>query len=146
MTLCERHCAEWPLVVEQPADEAAEHAATLAACGRRCLHREVRALQPDATGAGEPVEDELTGATAEHSRLEVHELLLHADRVVAVDPAAGLDIDRLAGLERLLKHVAVAVDPDHALALTGQERIDEEAAAVEHVGEALDPLVVVLDV
>ena len=66
--------------------------------------------------------------------------------MVAVHPAAGFDVDRLAGLEHLLEHVAVAVDPDHALLVGGKELVDEEAAAVDHVGEALDPAVVVLDV
>ena len=50
------------------------------------------------------------------------------------------------GSSVLLEHVAVAVDPDDALVVAGEELVDEEAAAVEHVGEALDPAVVVLDV
>ena len=58
----------------------------------------------------------------------------------------GLDVDRLARLELLLEHVAVAVDPDDALVVAGEELIDPEAAAVEHVREPLDPAVVVLDV
>ena len=65
--------------------------------------------------------------------------------MVAVDPAAGLDVDRLPSFELLLEHVAVAVDPDHALAVAGEELIDPEPTAVEHVREPLDPAVVVLD-
>ena len=106
----------------------------------------VRALQPDPARPGEAVEDEVAGAAAEQAGLEAVDLLGHLDRVVAEQPAARLDVDRLAGLERLLEHVAVTVDPDDALVVAGEELIDEEAAAVEHVGEALDPAVVVLDV
>ena len=65
--------------------------------------------------------------------------------MVAEDPAPGLDVDRLAGFEVLLEHVAVAVDPDHALVVAGEELVDPEAAAVEHVREPLDAAVVVLD-
>ena len=105
---------------------------------------EVGALQADAARAGEAVEHEVAAA-AEEAGLEPVDLLGHRHRVVAVDPAAGLDVDRLAGLERLLEHVAVAVDPDDALVIGGEEVIDQEAAAVHHVREALDPAVVVLD-
>ena len=106
----------------------------------------VGALQPDASRAGEAVEDEVSGAAAEQAGLEAVDLLGHLHRVVAEQPAARLDVDRLAWLERLLEHVAVTVDPDDALVVAGEELIDEEAAAVEHVGKALDAAVVVLDV
>ena len=49
-------------------------------------------------------------------------------------------------LECLLEDVAVAVDPDDALAARAHELIDEEAAAEHHVREALHAAVVVLDV
>jgi hypothetical protein len=65
--------------------------------------------------------------------------------VVAVHPAAGLDVDRLARIQPLLEHVAVAVHPDHPLLIAGEELVHEEAAPVEHVRKALDPAVVVLD-
>ncbi len=74
-------------------------------------------------------------------------MLLHVDALVAVDPAAGLDVDRLAGLERLLEDVAVAVQPDDALVVLRLEAVDEEAGpAEEHVGDALDPVEGVVDV
>ena len=107
---------------------------------------EVGALQTDPARTGEAVEHQVAGPAAEKAGLEPVDLLGHRDRVVAVDPAAGLDVDRLPRLERLLEHVAVAVHPDHALVVAGEELVHEEAAAVEHVGEALDPAVVVLDV
>src|SRR5450755_3525208 len=140
-----------PSVVEQAADDPAEQAAATLALGvaaAALLHvgMEVGALQADSPGAGEAVEDEVAAAPAEEARLEAVDLLGHLNRMVAVHPAAGLDVDRLAGLEDLLEHVAVAVDPDDALVVGGVEVVDEEAAAVEHVGEALDPAVVVLDV
>ena len=65
--------------------------------------------------------------------------------MVAVDPAAGLDVDRLPRFELLLEQVAVTVDPDDALVVAGEELVDEETAAVHDVGEPLDPAVVVLD-
>ena len=37
------------------------------------------------------------------------------------------------------------MDPDHALLVAREELVDPEAATVEHVGEALDAAVVVLD-
>ena len=107
---------------------------------------EVGALQPDAARAREPIEDEVAAAPGEKAGLEPIDLLGHLHRVVAVHPAAGLDVDRLPRLEVLLEHIAVAVHPHHPLVVAGVELIDEEAAAVEHVGEALDPAVVVLDV
>src|SRR6185437_170053 len=131
---------------DDPADQAAA-ALPLGVAARALRHRrvEVGALQPDATGSGEAVEDEVP-APAEEARLEAVDLLGHRDRMVAVDPAAGFDVDRLAGFEVLLEHVAVTVDPDHALMVGGVKLVDEEAAAVEHVGKALDPAVVVLHV
>ncbi len=99
---------------------------------------EVGALQPDPPGAGEAVEDEVAGAAAQEAGLEAVELLGHLHRMVAVDPTAGLDVDRLPRLEVLLEHVAVAVDPDDALVVAGEELVDPEATAVEHVREALD--------
>src|SRR5579862_3905819 len=138
------------LVVQEAADDAAEQAAAASALGiaaSALLDRRVvvGALQADPPGTGEAVEDEVA-TTAEQAGLEPVDLLGHLHRVVAIDPAAGLDVDRLARLERLLEHVAVAVDPDDALAVGREELVDEEAAAIEHVGEALDPRVVVLDV
>src|SRR5271154_5871802 len=65
--------------------------------------------------------------------------------MVAEQPASRFYVDRLARLERLLEHVAVAVDPDDALVIAGEELVDPETTAVEHVREALDPAVVVLD-
>ena len=105
----------------------------------------VSALEADPAGAGEAVEHEIPAAAAEEAGLEPVELLRHLDRVVAEQPAPGLDVDRLPRLELLLEHVAVAVDPDDALMIAGEELVDPEAAAVQHVGEALDPAVVVLD-
>src|SRR5205807_1449131 len=108
------------------------------------LRVEVGALQTNAAGAGEAIEDEVP-ATTQQTGLEPVDLLGHLDGVVAIDPTSGLDVDRLAGVERLLEHVARAVDPDHALSIAGEELIHPEAAAVEHVGEPLDPAVVILD-
>ena len=138
------------LAVEQAADEAADQTAAALALGvaaRALGHRRVviGALQPDAARAGEAVEDEVAAA-AQEAGLEPVDLLGHLHGVIAVDPAARLDVDRLAGFEHLLEHVAVAVHPDDALLVGGEELIHEEAAAVEHVGEALDTAVVVLDV
>src|SRR5438270_7568103 len=65
--------------------------------------------------------------------------------MVAVDPSARLDVDRLAGFELLLEHVSVAMDPHNPLLVAGEELIDEETAAVQHVREPLNPAVVVLD-
>ncbi len=106
---------------------------------------EVSALEADPARAREAVEHEVAGAAAEEAGLEPVDLLRHLDRVVAEQPAPGLDVDRLPRLERLLEHVAIAMDPDDALLIAGEELIDPEAAAVEHVGEALDAAVVVLD-
>ena len=106
---------------------------------------EVGALQADPAGSGEAVEHEVAGAAAQEAGLEPVDLLRHLHRVVAEQPASGLDVDRLPRLERLLEHVAVSVDPDDALVIAGEELVDPEAAAVEHVREALDPAVVVLD-
>src|SRR5947209_2615730 len=99
---------------------------------------EVGALQADPARAGEAVEDQVPAASEQPGLESVH-LLRHLHGVVAVDPAARLDVDRLTGLELLLEHVPVAVDPDHALMVGSEKLIDEEAAAIEHVGEALDP-------
>src|SRR5947209_5058708 len=76
--------------------------------GGRKVH--VRGLDPDASRAGEAIEDELPGA-AEHAGLEPVDLLLHRDARIAIDPTARLDVDRFAGVEPLLEHVAVAVQP-----------------------------------
>jgi len=92
------------------------------------------------------VEDEVAGAAAEEARLEAVDLLGHLHRVVAVHPTSGLDVDRLAGLEHLLEHVAVSVDPDDPSWSAAKELVDEEATAVHHVREPLDPAVVVLNV
>ena len=130
-----------------PPSDAADHVpaallgiAAALAHGRVVVH----ALQADPARAGEAVEHEVAGPAAQQAGLEPVHLLGHRHRVVAVQPAAGLDVDRLAGLEPLLEHVAVAVHPDDALVVGGVEVVDEEATAVHHVGEALDPAVVVL--
>ena len=126
---------------------AASALSLLVAAGARLLYRrvEVGALEADPARAGEAVEHEVAGAAAEEAGLEPVDLLLHRHRVVAEHPAARLYVDRLARLERLLEHVPVAMDPDDALVVAGEELVDPEATAVEHVGEALDPGVVVLD-
>ena len=105
---------------------------------------EVGALQADPTGPREAVEDEVATA-AQQAGLEPVDLLGHLHGVVPVDPAPGLDVDCLSRLELLLEQVAVPVDPDNALVISGEELIDPEAAPVEHVCEALDAAVVVLD-
>src|SRR5579875_1648930 len=105
-------------VAEQAADHAAERVAALLRGAARALGDRrvvVGALQADAARAGEAVEDEVAGAAAEQAGLEAIDLLGHLDRVVAVHPAARLDVDRLAGVEHLLEHVAVAVPPDDPL-------------------------------
>src|ERR1700733_8324063 len=137
------------LVVEQPADDPTEQPATalpLGVAAGALLHgrMEVRALKPDSPRSGEAVEHEIAGA-AHDARLEPVDLLSHLHRVVAEDPAPRLDVDRLPRLKILLEHVAVAVDPNHALVVASQEVVDPEAAAVHHVREALLAAVVVLD-
>src|SRR5690348_12138469 len=106
----------------------------------------VRGLDADAPGPGETVEDEVAAAAEDAGAQPVH-LLLHRDLTVAVDPTAGLDVDRLAGLEHLVEHVPVAVQPHDALAALGLEAIDEEAgAAEEHVRDAFHAIERVVDV
>jgi hypothetical protein len=48
-------------------------------------------------------------------------------------------------IEVLLENVAVSVNPHNPLLIGGEELIYEETAAIHHVGEALDPAVVVLN-
>src|ERR1700749_4227941 len=112
-------------VVQQSADDAADHAsgAPVASARRTPLRGRVvvRALQADAARASEAVEDELAGSGGEQAGLEVHDLLLHLDRVFLVNPSPGLDIDRLPRVEVLLKQVAVSVDPHDALVVPGGE-------------------------
>ena len=119
----------------------------LAAATAGLLYRrmEVGALEADPARSGEAVEHEVAGAAAEEAGLEAVDLLLHLDRMVAKQPPPWLDVDRLPRLEGLLEHVAVSMDPDHALVIAGEELVDPEATAVEHVREALDAAVVVLD-
>src|SRR5580704_3142365 len=138
------------LVVEKAADDVAETASALlllAAASAGLLSRrvEVGALEADPARTREAVEHEVASAAGEEAGLEPVDLLLHLHRVVAEQPAPGLYVDRLPRLERLLEHVPVAVDPDDALVVAGEELVDPEATAIEHVGEALDPGVVVLD-
>jgi len=59
--------------------------------------------------------------------------------LIFVNPAAGFDVDLLAGSESDFEYVAVAVQPEDAVAAMGDESIDEEAGtAHEHVGDAFD--------
>jgi hypothetical protein len=107
---------------------------------------DVRRLDGNPPGPAEPIEDELAG-TAQEAGLEAIDNLLHPDRPVAIDPAARLDIDRLARLEHLLEDVAVAVHPDDPFVALGLESVDEEAGPAEqHVRDALDPVERVVDV
>src|SRR5579883_1703038 len=107
---------------------------------------DVHRLNADAAGAGEAIEHQPTGA-AEDAGLEAVHLLIHTHALVAVDPAARLDIDLLARPQHLLEDVAVAVQPDDALVVRGRETIDEEAGrAEEHVGDALLAAEAIVDV
>ena len=61
-------------------------------------------------------------------------------RRVLVQEAARLDQDLLARLQGLLEHVAVAVQEQQARLVRGDEPVHvHAAAAVQHVGQALDP-------
>src|SRR6202035_43640 len=72
---------------------------------------------------------------------------LELDAGVLVEPAAGLDVDLLAGAQLNLEHVALAADPDDGVAAGRGEGVDEQARAPEqHVAHALDALEAVLEV
>src|ERR1035441_7682083 len=100
-------------VVQQAADDVAEHAAafTLRVAARALGDRrmEVGALESDPSGPREPGEHQIATAAAQKPGLESIDLLGHLHGVVAVHPASRLDVDRLARIELLLEHVAVAV-------------------------------------
>jgi len=104
----------------------------------------VHRLDADATGAGETIDDQVHAA--EQAAGQAVDVCFHAYRGVLVQPAARLDVDRLAGSEFLFEHVAVAVQPQDAVAGVAVEFVDEEARAAEqHVGHALHPLEAVVD-
>ena len=72
---------------------------------------------------------------------------LELDAGVLVEPAAGLDVDLLAGAELDLEDVALAADPDDRVAVGRGEGVDEQARAAEqHVAHALDALEAVVEV
>ena len=85
-------------------------------------------LEADSAWAGEAVPDELAAA-GEDASGEALELRFHSNALVFVDPAAGFDVDLLTGSEGNFKHVAVAMQPQDAVAAMGDESIDEEAGA-----------------
>src|SRR5207302_6292916 len=88
-----------PSVLEQAPDDPADRvrpAALRIAAGTFGYGRmEVSALKADAARPGEAVEHKVAAA-AQESGLEAVHLLAHLHRVVAVDPAARLDVDRLS--------------------------------------------------
>src|SRR5262249_32906858 len=90
---------------------------------------QVHGLQSEPARPREPIEDEVE--PREHAGGEPRHLGLHAHARILVEPAAGLDVDRLAGGEHLFEHVAVSVQPQDAVALVAVELVDEEPGAAE---------------
>src|SRR5664280_1141000 len=72
-----------------------------------CREVDVGRLDRHPARTTEAVEDKLA-RSAQESGLEAVDDLLHRDRAVPIDPAARLDIDRLARVEGLLEDVAIA--------------------------------------
>ncbi len=98
----------------------------------------VHGLDADPAGSGHL--GQVHAVAAQHAGLELLLDRVHLDRGVLVQEAARLDQDLLAGLERLLEDVAVAVQQEQARVAGGDEPVHvHAAAAVQDVGQALDP-------
>jgi hypothetical protein len=83
---------------------------------------------------------------AEHPGLQLDLLRLQGHRGVLVEEGARLDQDPLARAEGPLEDVAVAVQDQQPRLLAGDEPVHPHAvAAVQRVGQALDPHEGVLD-
>src|SRR6185437_14938769 len=109
---------------------------TPASVGGRQVH--VQRLNADPPWACESIPREVPAA-AEHASLEPEDLNGHLYRAVTIDPAAGLDVDDLAGRQGLLKDVSVAMQPDIALFPCAGELVNEDSRPAEqHVADALD--------
>src|SRR6516162_9634705 len=105
---------------------------------------QIHRLEAEAAGAGEPVEDKAQ-ATEETARQPVHPRL-HLDARILVKPRRGFNIEHLAGGEHLLEDVAIAVQPNDAVAALADEAIDEEAGPAEQeIGRSPDALEGVVD-
>src|SRR5207302_4711895 len=85
---------------------------------------DVHRLQAEPPRSEEAIEDELARA-GEDTRAETHDLDLHPDRRVLIEPAARLDVDGFVGTERDLEDVPVALQEHHSFVLLGGEAIDE---------------------
>src|SRR5579875_586171 len=147
-----RNCLVAEQVIER-IDCAAEVALpTSLLCAFRLGGMVAHRLETDTTGADETIEDEgRAGNHAADSPENAAAALgcgnrchLHLHRGVFPEPRARLYIQRLAGGQRLLKDVAVAVQQHHAFAVDGAELVDEQAGATEenvsralHEGEAV---------
>src|ERR1700687_774454 len=100
---------------------------------------EVHRLDANAAWTREAVPDHVAAA-AEDTGLQAEHLHLHADGLIAVDPATRLDVDLFVLCQLLLEDIAVAMQPEHTLLMRGAEAIDEKPGGAEqHVADALDP-------
>ena len=111
--------------------------------GRR--HMDIHGLDPDPSGPCKAVHDQV------HARQEAGRQGLgarfHPHSGVLIEPSAGLDIDLLAGREDFFENIAIAVEPEDPIAVGTVELINEKSCAAEdHVGDAPDALVGIIDV
>src|SRR5580698_1899627 len=115
-------------------------ARTGSAWGASGLRRvvDIHRLDADPARPGEAVDHQVE-AGPEDAGGDAVDDGVHPHRGLLVEPAARLDVDGLARRQRLLEHVAVAVQPQDAVAAVAVEFVDEEAGAAEqHVGDALE--------
>src|SRR5262249_28382939 len=102
-------------------------------------------LNTDATRADQPIRDE--AHAAKEARADALDVGGHLDRGILVEPAPRLDIDGFARRQYLLEDVAVAVQPEDAVAAACGEAVDEETgAAEEHGADASYALETVVDI
>ena len=99
---------------------------------------DVHGLQGEAAGAGEAVPGNCP-APAKRPVERRWNMVSMATSGGLVNPAARLNVNLFARLERHFKDIAVAVQPEDAFGAGAPEGVNEKAgAAHQHVGHALD--------